>query len=131
MRGEAARVPSLQQENSALAARLRQAQSTLDQIASNARLLTASPSNANTPGTYSPSRPGTISVPTAATQPVAENRPAAPAPRYHTVADGESLSRISLLYYGSANRWQEIYEANRALLRGENSLRPGQRLRIP
>ena len=27
--------------------------------------------------------------------------------------------------------WQEIYDANREVLRGENTLRPGQRLRIP
>ncbi len=132
LRAEAARVPSLLQDNNALNARLRQVQTTLDQIANNARILTASPGAAPAPGTYAPSRPGSISVPNLAAQPApAETRPAQPAPRYHTVAEGDSLSRISLLYYGSATRWQEIYEANRALLRGENSLRPGQRLRIP
>jgi nucleoid-associated protein YgaU len=57
--------------------------------------------------------------------------PVAPAPRFHTVADGDSLTRISTRYYGTASRWQEIYDANREVLRGENSLRAGQRLRIP
>jgi nucleoid-associated protein YgaU len=47
------------------------------------------------------------------------------------VAEGDSLTRISLRYYGTATRWSEIYEANRDVLSGENSLRPGQRLRIP
>jgi nucleoid-associated protein YgaU len=45
--------------------------------------------------------------------------------------DGDSLSRISLRYYGTPNRWQEIYDANRDSLAGANALRPGQPLRIP
>lgn len=53
------------------------------------------------------------------------------APRFHIVMEGESLTRISTRYYGTASRWQEIYEANREVLKGENTLRPGQRLRIP
>ncbi|HEY1110006.1 MAG TPA: LysM peptidoglycan-binding domain-containing protein, partial [Opitutaceae bacterium] len=54
-----------------------------------------------------------------------------PAARMHVVTEGDSLTRLSVRYYGTGNRWQEIYEANREQLRGENSLRPGQRLRIP
>ncbi|HYC72478.1 MAG TPA: LysM peptidoglycan-binding domain-containing protein [Opitutaceae bacterium] len=105
----------LRNENASLNARLAQAQSTLDQIASAARL--------GTPASQ-----------------IAAGRPAATAPapaespaesRYHTVADGDSLSRISLRYYGTAARWQEIFEANRDELRGANTLRVGQRLRIP
>jgi nucleoid-associated protein YgaU len=109
----------LQQENAAIAARLRQAQGTLDQIASAARIIN-----------------GTVGAPTAL--PVAPVRTvrtdtmvAAPAERFHTVQEGDSLTRISARYYGTPNRWQDIYEANRDVLRGENALRPGQRLRIP
>ena len=40
-------------------------------------------------------------------------------------------TRISLRYYGTPTRWQEIYQANRELLSEANALRPGQRLRIP
>jgi nucleoid-associated protein YgaU len=47
------------------------------------------------------------------------------------VAEGDSLTRISMRYYGTSNRWQDIYDANRDILKGENVLRPGQRLRIP
>jgi nucleoid-associated protein YgaU len=104
---------SLQQENAALSARLRQAQGTLDQIASAARLM-------------NPGATSAASTPT--------SRPAvdtSQAPRYHTVVEGDSLSRISLRYYGTANRWQEIYEANRDVLSRENVLRPGQRLQLP
>ena len=61
----------------------------------------------------------------------AAGSPVAPAPRVHTVAEGDSLTRISTRYYGTASRCQEIYDANREVLKGENSLRPGQRLRIP
>jgi nucleoid-associated protein YgaU len=61
--------------------------------------------------------------------------PAAPAPvtlpRIHIVQDGDSLVRISVEYYGTESRWQEIYDANRDLLEGDHSLRVGQRLRIP
>jgi len=51
--------------------------------------------------------------------------------RIHTVAEGDSLSRISMRYYGTPNRWQEIYQANRDVLQGSSTLRVGQQLRIP
>ena len=47
------------------------------------------------------------------------------------VAEGDYLTRISMRYYGTSGRWQDIYDANREVLRGENALRPGQRLKIP
>lgn len=139
LRADAARVSALQQENAALAARLRQAQATLDQIAANARIIASGQASLPQQGStaYAPARPGTpaLSAPSR-TAPAAAPAPAptpapAPAVRYHTVTDGDSLSKISQRYYGTANRWQDIYEANRAVLRGENALRPGQKLRIP
>ena len=51
--------------------------------------------------------------------------------RYHTVAEGDSLSRISMRYYGTPNRWQEIYNANRDVLQASSVLRVGMQLRIP
>lgn len=51
--------------------------------------------------------------------------------RYYTVQAGDTLSSISRSVYGSAGRWSEIFEANRDQLASPNSLRPGQRLRIP
>ncbi len=116
-RDRTARISSLQQENSALSARLRQAQGTLDQIASAARYVNSggvTNSNRNTP-----------------TAPTRTTAPSTPAPRIHIVVEGDSLSRISMRYFGTANRWQEIYEANREVLSAENVLRPGQRLNIP
>jgi len=58
--------------------------------------------------------------------------PAAPPPaRWHVVAEGDSLTRISTRYYGTPSRWQEIYDANRDVLAGESAPVVGQRLRIP
>ncbi|TKS55148.1 LysM peptidoglycan-binding domain-containing protein [Luteimonas yindakuii] len=51
--------------------------------------------------------------------------------RSHTVAKGENLSRISKQYYGSANHWKDIFEANRDLLDDPDMIQPGQVLRIP
>ncbi|MBL8057144.1 MAG: LysM peptidoglycan-binding domain-containing protein [Anaerolineales bacterium] len=50
----------------------------------------------------------------------------------HTVAAGETLSHISLKYYKTANRWQEIYEANKDVIGdNHNLIKPGQELVIP
>jgi nucleoid-associated protein YgaU len=120
-RDRSARIAQLQQENASISARLKQAQGTLDQIAAAARVINGgADSSTLLGGTARPTPPivATAAAPT-------------PAVRYHVVAEGDSLSRISVRYYGTANRWQEIYDANREMLRGENALRPGQRLRIP
>ena len=111
-------ITQLRAENAALAARLNQAQSTLDQIAAAARLGT--PAATIAAGGTGPVRP----VAVAAT-------PQAGEVRFHTVAEGDSLSRISLRYYGTPNRWQEIFQANRDVLQGSSALRVGMQLRIP
>ena len=117
-RERAAIITQLRTENGALAARLNQAQSTLDQIAAAARLGTPAATIAS--GGAAPVRP----VPVASTPQPAEVR-------YHTVAEGDSLSRISLRYYGTPNRWQDIFQANRDVLQGSSALRVGMQLRIP
>jgi chromosome segregation ATPase len=59
-------------------------------------------------------------------------RPAsAGAPRYHTVGGGDTLARISILYYGTPTRWTEILTANRDVLGEDNNLVIGRTLRIP
>jgi nucleoid-associated protein YgaU len=117
-RDRVSRLSQLQQENAAITARLRQAQGTLDQIASAARQING--------GGGAPVSAQVSSTPTISAQaaPVAQART-------HTVQEGDSLTRISSRYYGTTQRWQEIYEANREILKGENALRPGQRLKIP
>ena len=56
---------------------------------------------------------------------------AVPALRTHVVAAGDSLSRLAQRYYGDAKRWQEIYNANAALLGPNGILKVGTELRIP
>jgi len=51
--------------------------------------------------------------------------------RFHSVVAGETLSDISRKYYGSANKWQKIFDANRFRLKDSNRLRPGTKLFIP
>ena len=51
--------------------------------------------------------------------------------KFHIVRKGETLSEISRKYYGSANKWQKILDANRNVISDANKLRPGTKLIIP
>lgn len=55
----------------------------------------------------------------------------AEASRYHDVVSGDTLSAISKKYYGDANKYQQIFEANKPMLSDPNKIYPGQKLRIP
>ena len=54
-----------------------------------------------------------------------------PASRFYTVVAGDTLSKIAKQYYGNANRYQAIFEANRPMLAHPDKIYPGQVLRIP
>jgi len=51
--------------------------------------------------------------------------------KFHIVRKGETLSKISSQYYGSAGKWQKILEANRQTIKDANRLIPGTKLIIP
>ena len=51
--------------------------------------------------------------------------------RMHTVAPGDTLSKISQQYLGSANRYMDIFNANKGTLSDPNKIQPGQNLIIP
>jgi nucleoid-associated protein YgaU len=51
--------------------------------------------------------------------------------RFHIVQEGETLSEISYAYYGSATKWQKIFEANRSTVKNANVVRAGTKLIIP
>ncbi|MBL7187891.1 MAG: LysM peptidoglycan-binding domain-containing protein [Phycisphaerae bacterium] len=51
--------------------------------------------------------------------------------RFHVVRDGETLSKISYDYYGSAGKWRRIFEANRKTIKDANVVVPGTKLIIP
>jgi nucleoid-associated protein YgaU len=51
--------------------------------------------------------------------------------RTYTVQSGDTLSKISRQFYGDANQYMKIFEANRGTLNDPNQIRPGQELVIP
>ena len=54
-----------------------------------------------------------------------------PESRMYTVKSGDNLSKISKEFYGDANQYNKIFEANRPLLKDADDIFPGQVLRIP
>ncbi|ACB74771.1 LysM peptidoglycan-binding domain-containing protein [Opitutus terrae] len=75
----------------------------------------------------SPARPGATPPPATTPAPA----PAAAQPRTHVVVAGDNLAKLSRTYYGTANRWDEILNANRDVIQNENVLPIGATLRIP
>lgn len=55
----------------------------------------------------------------------------APESKFYTVKSCDTLSKISKEYYGDANQYNKIFEANRPLLKDADDIFPGQVLRIP
>jgi nucleoid-associated protein YgaU len=49
----------------------------------------------------------------------------------YTVAKGDSLSKIAKKFYGSARKWQVIFEANRDQISNPDLIQIGQVLKIP
>lgn len=50
---------------------------------------------------------------------------------FHTVVRGDTLSAIAKKTLGNANRYPEIFEANKPMLTHPDKIYPGQVLRIP
>jgi nucleoid-associated protein YgaU len=49
----------------------------------------------------------------------------------YTVAKGDTLSKIAKKFYGNANTWRVIFEANTDQLSNPDLIKPGQVLKIP
>jgi nucleoid-associated protein YgaU len=49
----------------------------------------------------------------------------------YVVKSGDTLSKIAKEVYGDANRWREIFEANKDQIENPNLIRPGWELSIP
>jgi nucleoid-associated protein YgaU len=54
-----------------------------------------------------------------------------PEATYYEVKSGDTLSKIAKQQYGDANKYHEIFEANRPMLKDPDAIFPGQKLRIP
>lgn len=57
--------------------------------------------------------------------------PAPTAAQTYTVTAGDTLSKISKHFYGNANAYMKIFEANKDQLKDPNVIKPGQVLKIP
>ncbi|XXQ68671.1 LysM and BON domain-containing protein [Neisseriaceae bacterium B1] len=51
--------------------------------------------------------------------------------QYHDVVRGDTLSGIAKKYYGDANQYNKIFEANKPMLSHPDKIYVGQKLRIP
>jgi nucleoid-associated protein YgaU len=51
--------------------------------------------------------------------------------QWHTVVSGDNLSKIAKKFYGDANKYSLIFEANKPMLSDPDKIYPGQVLRIP
>ena len=49
----------------------------------------------------------------------------------YAVVPGDTLSKIAKHYYGDANKYMKIFEANKDQLKDPNVIQAGQKLRIP
>ena len=54
-----------------------------------------------------------------------------PEAKFYTVVRGDTLSKIAKEFYGNANKYPKIFEANKPMLKDPDKIYPGQVLRIP
>jgi nucleoid-associated protein YgaU len=50
---------------------------------------------------------------------------------YYIIQKGDTLSKIAKQYYGDANKYPVIFEANREVIKNADLIFPGQKIRIP
>ncbi len=121
----------------ALHDQLRQMQNLVSQLAAeNADLKTRLVLDAPSPSAPTPSNNAPALPPELAPPPATTSAPATPSadeagPRTYKVASGDTLAKISKLFYGTSSRWQQILEANHDKLHSDKSLQVGMELKIP
>lgn len=54
-----------------------------------------------------------------------------PEEQTYTIVSGDSLSKIAKHFYGDANKWRQIFEANRDVIKDPDMIHPGQTIKIP
>lgn len=89
------------------------------------------PPDASLSSNGSVARGGSSVVATLATTRAGVNKSEPATARSHVVAGGDTLAKISTLYYGTPARWGDILTANRDVLGEDNKLVVGRTLRIP
>lgn len=73
----------------------------------------------------------TVIPPLASPTPATSAPQSAPQSTMYTVKSGDTLSKIAKQFYGDANRYHELFEANKPMLKDPDKIYPGQMLRIP
>ena len=51
--------------------------------------------------------------------------------QYYVIQAGDNLSKIAKQFYGNANEYPKIVEANSGVIKNADSIFPGQKIRIP
>jgi len=128
------RIESLQAENATLRSGI---VSLRQQLAEQSR--TSSPVAAIPSGNRGPSSSAAVRPVQTAPVQVIPNRapdrapvsPPAASGRTYVVERGDTLYKISIRFYGTGRRWQEIYELNRDRLQSPEAVAVGVELRLP
>jgi nucleoid-associated protein YgaU len=50
---------------------------------------------------------------------------------YYVIQSGDSLSKIAKQFYGDANKWMDLFEANKEIILDPDKIFPGQKIVIP
>jgi nucleoid-associated protein YgaU len=50
---------------------------------------------------------------------------------FYEIQSGDSLSKIAKQFYGDANKYPQIFEANKEVIQDPDKIFPGQKIRIP
>jgi len=75
--------------------------------------------------------PQAKSAPQAHVTPVSGTKIPEPKEQTYTVIKGDTLSKIAKEFYGNANAYMKIFDANRDQLKDPDKIQIGQELRIP
>ena len=60
-----------------------------------------------------------------------QQKPAGSRPETYVVQPGDTLFKIAKRFYGSANKWRDIREANKAVISSDGRVKVGQEIRLP
>jgi LysM repeat protein len=62
-------------------------------------------------------------------KPAPAKKPTAPKTRIYVMKKGDTLSKVSIKYYGTASKWRKLADANK--IKNPNRIKVGYRLKIP